>query len=215
MPENLTLAVYLERRGSVKALTRIEAEVFGVPYPLVKGWAYRHGGAEITQAMLDRLQEEISRARSSTAERAQRGLDGVEGGTRAREKEISAPADSEAVLPQYEVNLGAAELHAKRLLRMCSDRNCSDVEQLFHALYQIDQAFLDQAVFDPALPFWERQVHLNRLLNNIAFVKVLAISRPQAFEQFPRIREELSPLFKLTEKLPYVHPNADQAAEPI
>lgn len=79
MPEKLTLAVYLERRGAVKALTRIEAEVFGVPYPLVKGWAHRHGDGEITQAMLDQLQEKIGRARSSTAEKAQRGLDGVEG----------------------------------------------------------------------------------------------------------------------------------------
>ncbi len=79
MPEKLTLAIYLERRGSVKALTRIEAEVFGVPYPLVKGWAHRHGADEITQAMLDQLQEKIGRARSSTAEKAQRGLDGVEG----------------------------------------------------------------------------------------------------------------------------------------
>lgn len=79
MPEKLTLAVYLERRGAVKALTRIEAEVFGVPYPLVKGWAHRHGADEITQAMLDELQEKIGRARSSTAEKAQRGLDGVEG----------------------------------------------------------------------------------------------------------------------------------------
>lgn len=79
MPEKLTLAVYLERRGAVKALTRIEAEVFGVPYPLVKGWAHRHGADEITQAMLNQLQEKIGRARSSTAEKAQRGLDGVEG----------------------------------------------------------------------------------------------------------------------------------------
>lgn len=79
MPEKLTLAVYLERRGAVKALTRIEAEVFGVQYPLVKGWAHRHGADEITQAMLDELQDKIGRARSSTAEKAQRGLDGVEG----------------------------------------------------------------------------------------------------------------------------------------
>lgn len=79
MPEKLTLAVYLERRGAVKALTRIEAEVFGVQYPLVKGWAHRHGADEITQAMLDQLQEKIGRARASTAEKAQRGLDGVEG----------------------------------------------------------------------------------------------------------------------------------------
>ncbi|WP_312547615.1 hypothetical protein [Massilia sp.] len=75
----LTLATYLEKRGPVKALTRIEAEVFGVPYPLVKGWAHRHGAAEITQVMLEQLREKIGRAKSSTAEKAQRGLDGVEG----------------------------------------------------------------------------------------------------------------------------------------
>lgn len=79
MPENLTLAVYLEKRGAVKALTRIEADVFGVPYPLQKGWAHRHGAAPITQDMLNQLQEKIGRSKSSTAEKAQRGLDGVEG----------------------------------------------------------------------------------------------------------------------------------------
>jgi hypothetical protein len=79
MPEKLTLAVYLERRGAVKALTRIEADVFGVPYPLQKGWAHRHGAAPITQEMLDQLQQKIGRAKSSTAEKAQRGLDAVEG----------------------------------------------------------------------------------------------------------------------------------------
>lgn len=79
MPENLTLAVYLEKRGAVKALTRIEADVFGVPYPLQKGWAHRHGAAPITQKMLDQLQQKIGRAKSSTAEKAQRGLDAVEG----------------------------------------------------------------------------------------------------------------------------------------
>lgn len=79
MPEKLTLAVYLEKRGAVKALTRIEAEVFGVPYPLLKGWATRHGATEITAGMIEQLQDKIGRAKSSTAEKAQRGLDGVEG----------------------------------------------------------------------------------------------------------------------------------------
>lgn len=77
MPENLTLAVYLERRGSVKALTRIEAEVFGVPYPLVKGWATRLGATKITQEMLDQLQEKIGCVNSAAAARARRGLDGA------------------------------------------------------------------------------------------------------------------------------------------
>lgn len=79
MPEKLTLAVYLEKRGAVKALTRIEAEAFGVPYPLVKGWATRHCAIEITQDMLNHLQEKIVGSKSSTAEKAMRGLEGVEG----------------------------------------------------------------------------------------------------------------------------------------
>ena len=79
MSEKLTLAVYLEKRGSVKALTRIEAEVFGVPYPLQKGWAHRHGAAPITQEMLGQLQQKIGQAKSSTAEKARRGLEGIGG----------------------------------------------------------------------------------------------------------------------------------------
>jgi len=77
MPKKLTLAVYLQKRGAVKALTRIEAEAFGVPYPLQKGWAVRLGDAEITAAMLEHLKERIGRAKLSTAEKAQRGLDGA------------------------------------------------------------------------------------------------------------------------------------------
>lgn len=98
MPENLTLVVYLEKRGSVKALTRIEADVFGVPYPLQKGWAHRHGTAPITQEMLDQLQQKIGRAKSSTAEKAQRGLDAVEGvvpaPAGARRQKDAVPADT-------------------------------------------------------------------------------------------------------------------------
>ncbi|MFC3457212.1 hypothetical protein [Massilia haematophila] len=101
MPEKLTLAVYLERRGVVKALTRIEAEVFGVQYPLVKGWAHRHGTDEITQAMLDQLQEKIGRARSSTAEKARRGLNGVEGvkPTQATKRRLGSKASQALAEP--------------------------------------------------------------------------------------------------------------------
>jgi len=98
MPEKLTLAVYLERRGAVKALTRIEAEVFGIQYPLVKGWAYRHGADEITQAMLDQLQEKISRARSSTAEKAQRGLAGILGMETSSDSASSGNTNVQAVI---------------------------------------------------------------------------------------------------------------------
>jgi len=77
MSQKLTLARYLEGRGSVKSLTRIEAEAFGVPYPLVSGWPARHGDMEITQPMLDDLAQRIASARRSTASKALRGLDGA------------------------------------------------------------------------------------------------------------------------------------------
>lgn len=77
MSQKLTLARYLEGRGSVKSLTRIEAEAFGVPYPLISGWPVRHGDTEITQAMLEDLTQRIACARRSTATKALRGLDGA------------------------------------------------------------------------------------------------------------------------------------------
>jgi len=77
MSQKLTLARYLEGRGSVKSLTRIEAEAFGVPYPLISGWPARHGDTEITQAMLEDLTQRIAVARRSTASKALRGLDGA------------------------------------------------------------------------------------------------------------------------------------------
>ena len=77
MSQKLTLARYLEGRGSVKSLTRIEAEAFGVPYPLISGWPARHGDTEITQAMLEDLSQRIACARRSTASKALRGLDGA------------------------------------------------------------------------------------------------------------------------------------------
>ena len=77
MSQKLTLARYLEGRGLVKSLTRIEAEAFGVPYPLVSGWPARHGDMEITPAMLEDLSQRIGCARRSTANKALRGLDGA------------------------------------------------------------------------------------------------------------------------------------------
>jgi len=79
MSQKLTLARYLEGRGEVKSLTRIEAEAFGVPYPLVSGWPARFGAVEITTAMLEDLAARITTARQSTATKARRGLEGVEG----------------------------------------------------------------------------------------------------------------------------------------
>jgi hypothetical protein len=53
MSQKLTLAVYLEQKGQkAKALKRVEAEAFGIPYPLQAGWPGRHSDMEITPEML-------------------------------------------------------------------------------------------------------------------------------------------------------------------
>jgi hypothetical protein len=74
MSRKLTLALYLDGRGAVKSLTRIEAEAFGVPYPLVSGWPARYENIEITSAMLEDLAQRITSACRSTAKKARRGL---------------------------------------------------------------------------------------------------------------------------------------------
>jgi hypothetical protein len=77
MGEKLTLARYLRGRGEVKALTHIEAQAFGVPYPLQPGWPARHGAIEITEGMIDDLKARILTAKESTASKARRGLEGI------------------------------------------------------------------------------------------------------------------------------------------
>jgi len=74
MPQKLTLTVYLMRRGAIKALTKIEAETFGIPYPLQSGWPSKYAGMEITKKMLEELSVRISSAKESTARKAQGGL---------------------------------------------------------------------------------------------------------------------------------------------
>lgn len=77
MSQKLTLARYLQGRGEVKALTHIEAQAFGVPYPLQPGWPRRYGSMEITEAMIDNLKARIATAKESTASKARRGLEGI------------------------------------------------------------------------------------------------------------------------------------------
>jgi hypothetical protein len=56
MSQKLTLAVYLEQKGQkAKALKRVEAEAFGIPYPLQAGWPGRHGDMEVTPQMLEQI----------------------------------------------------------------------------------------------------------------------------------------------------------------
>ena len=98
MSQKLTLARYLEGRGEVKSLTRIEAEAFGVPYPLVSGWPARYGTVEITAAMLQDLTTRVASAKRSTADKARRGLDAVGKNEPARQTlDVSPPVAASLV----------------------------------------------------------------------------------------------------------------------
>jgi hypothetical protein len=77
MSQRLTLARYLQGGGEVKTLTRIEAVVFGIPYPLQPGWPRKYGAMEITDGMIEDLKARIVVAKQSTAKSAQRRLDGI------------------------------------------------------------------------------------------------------------------------------------------
>lgn len=99
MSQKLTLERYLEGRGLVKSLTRIEAEAFGVPYPLVSGWPARHGDMEITQDMLEDLTQRIAVARRSTASKALRGLDGAGGPGAAHQQHDRSTSSAKAPSP--------------------------------------------------------------------------------------------------------------------
>lgn len=121
MAEKLTLTTYLERRGTCKTLTRIEAEAFGVPYPLVSGWPVRFGAVEITQAMLKDLATRIQTARRSTASKARRGLDGAEGRVQNVPAPIEVPACTVAA-PLQRNNPAIFPGFARRLARRARDR---------------------------------------------------------------------------------------------
>lgn len=77
MAQKLTLTEYLRRRGAIKALTKIEADAFGIPWPLQAGWPARFGAMEVTDEMRVDLQARMATARHSTASKAQRGLEGI------------------------------------------------------------------------------------------------------------------------------------------
>lgn len=77
MAQKLTLTEYLRRRGAIKALTRIEAEAFGIPWPLQSGWPAKFAGMEITAEMLADLRARMASAKQSTVKKARCGLDAV------------------------------------------------------------------------------------------------------------------------------------------
>lgn len=71
----MKLSEYLAARGVCKALTKIEAQAFGVPYPLQAGWPRQYGGTEITAAMLDKIRTSAAGSKPGAAMRALRGVD--------------------------------------------------------------------------------------------------------------------------------------------
>ncbi|MBD8531522.1 MULTISPECIES: hypothetical protein [unclassified Massilia] len=81
----MTLTAYLVQRGKkAKALTKIEADVFGIPYPLLAGWPRRHGSMEITEEMVERVATQVALA-SQSADKAVR---------RSVKRVTAAPASS-------------------------------------------------------------------------------------------------------------------------
>ena len=97
MGEKLTLTRYLQGRGEVKALTHIEAQAFGVPYPLQPGWPAKYGAMEITEGMIEDLKARMLTAKESTASKARRGLDGIGDAVPARDQAPCQPAAAEAL----------------------------------------------------------------------------------------------------------------------
>lgn len=56
MAKKMTLSGYLAQRGTkAKALTRGEAALLGIPYPLQAGWPRKYGAVEINEVMLEQL----------------------------------------------------------------------------------------------------------------------------------------------------------------
>jgi hypothetical protein len=71
MAEKMTLTAYLAQRGvKAKALTRGEATLLGIAYPLQKGWARKHGGMKIEGEMLPRLATYADAARQAAEVKA-------------------------------------------------------------------------------------------------------------------------------------------------
>jgi len=87
MVQKMTLTAYLAQRGKkAKALTRGEAELLDIPFPLQAGWSRRYGALEIEEVMLIQLVACVEGARRVAEERCQQ--------SRVR-MASAAPADGE------------------------------------------------------------------------------------------------------------------------
>lgn len=116
MPEKLTLSVYLVQRGKkAKALTKIEALVFGIPFPLQAGWPRRYGAVEITRDMVVEVERRVE-LKGLSAEKAPR--QSAKRTVVSNAKRKSAPPAAGPALPVSRINPalfpGFVLRHAKR-----------------------------------------------------------------------------------------------------
>lgn len=73
MAQKMTLTAYLAQRGvKAKALTKGEAELLGIPYPLQVGWPRKYGALEIDEGLLEKLVVHAEAARLAAEEKARR-----------------------------------------------------------------------------------------------------------------------------------------------
>lgn len=71
--ETITLSAYLETRGKkAKALTRGEADLLRIPFPLQNGWPRKYGPMLLTDEMVERLVACKVAAEKEAAKRARR-----------------------------------------------------------------------------------------------------------------------------------------------
>lgn len=69
----MNLTEYLAARGA-KMLMPCEANAFGIPHPLERGWAARHGEMELTMMHLEAVFKGLGKDRRPGAMNARRGL---------------------------------------------------------------------------------------------------------------------------------------------
>jgi len=73
MAKKMTLSDYLAQRGTkAKALTRGEATLLGIPYPLQAGWPRRYGAVQIDDGLFEQLAACAEAARRAAEEKAKR-----------------------------------------------------------------------------------------------------------------------------------------------
>lgn len=85
----MKVAEYLRRKYRVdtpSTLSKREAVIFGIPYPLRPGWLAKHGDTEITDRMISWLKQSL-KAKGKKSLYAARGLNVLDG------KQISSMPD--------------------------------------------------------------------------------------------------------------------------